>query len=330
MQIIQNRRGFLKGAAAAGAVGLVPQFSSAAEPPPETTTIRIGAPAAGCNGPLVMATELLYEEGFTSVDYNVVPMNPSAPLAEGKTQLDFISWADFLPTVDTGGGIIVLSGIHSGCMELRVKDEIQTIPDLRGKRVGVSELGTTQHMVVSIMAAYVGLDPATDITWVVDSSVSQAELFTAGKVDAFIGFPADPGQPCSAKVGHVLVDTAHDKPWSNYFCCMLGANADFMHSNPVATKRALRAILKGTDICHREPEMVARRMATHGFLHQCVHDVLHHTRYDMWRDHDPEDTLRFFALRLNELGMIKTAPNEAISGHTDWRFLNEVRRELKA
>jgi NitT/TauT family transport system substrate-binding protein len=32
--------------------------------------------------------------------------------------------------------------------------------------------------------------------------------------------------------------------------------------------------------------------------------------YDKWREYDPEDTVRFYALRLHEVGMIKTQPAE--------------------
>jgi len=45
---------------------------------------------------------------------------------------------------------------------------------------------------------------------------------------------------------------------------------------------------------------------------------------------EAEDTLRFYALRLREAGLIKMTPNEIIAGGTDWRFLNELKRELKA
>jgi hypothetical protein len=51
--------------------------------------------------------------------------------------------------------------------------------------------------------------------------------------------------------------------------------------------------------------------------------------YNVWRDYDPEDTLRFYALRLQEAGMIKLTPQKIIAEHTDWRFLNELKRELK-
>jgi len=184
-------------------------------------------------------------------------------------------------------------------------------------------------MLVSILAAYVGLKPASDIAWVVDPSVSQIELFRAGKADAFIGFPPEPGQPCARNVGRLIVNIAHDRPWSNYFCCMAVTNTDFMRKNPVATKRVLRAVLRAADFCSREPEMVADRMAALGLSRECVLMTMNDTRYDLWRDYDPEDTVRFFALWLNELGMIKKSPSEVISGFTDCRYFEEIKRELK-
>ena len=58
--------------------------------------------------------------------------------------------------------------------------------------------------------------------------------------------------------------------------------------------------------------------------------ALNEIRYDVWRDFDPEDTLRFYALRLHEAGLIKSSPQKLIAEHTDWRFLSELKRELKA
>ncbi len=57
--------------------------------------------------------------------------------------------------------------------------------------------------------------------------------------------------------------------------------------------------------------------------------TLNDARYGLWRDYDPADAVRFFTLRLHEAGMIKVAPNEVIAGYTDWRFLNELKREMK-
>ena len=63
--------------------------------------------------------------------------------------------------------IKVLGGLHSGCLELIANDSVHGIMDLRGKRVGVFTLASPQYVFVSLMAAYVGLDPVNDIEWVI-------------------------------------------------------------------------------------------------------------------------------------------------------------------
>ena len=68
------------------------------------------------------------------------------------------------------------------------------------------------------------------------------------------------------KIGHVILKTTEDKPWSQYFCCMAVARRDFVRRYPVATKRALRAILKASDICAREPERAARYLIDKGHV----------------------------------------------------------------
>jgi len=40
--------------------------------------------------------------------------------------------------------------------------------------------------------------------------------------------------------------------------------------------------------------------------------------------------MRFYALRLHEIGMIKPGPQKIIAESTDWRFFNELKRELRA
>jgi NitT/TauT family transport system substrate-binding protein len=99
----------------------------------------------------------------------------------------------------------------------------------------------------------------------------------------------------------------------------------------VATKRVLRAILKAADVCTSEPERAARFLVDKGYTtsydyaRQTMQDVV----YGRWREYDPEDTVRFYALRLQEAGFIKSTPQKLIAQGTDWRFLNELKKELK-
>jgi NitT/TauT family transport system substrate-binding protein len=180
------------------------------------------------------------------------------------------------------------------------------------------------------MTADIGLDPFKDIQWVTDAK--PIEQFIDGKIDAFLGFPPQPQELRARRLGRVIVNSTVDGPWSQYFCCMLAGNREYVQKYPVATKRVLRAILKATDLCASEPARVARQIVDGGFTPRYDHAVqaLSEVPYDKWRDYDAEDTIRFFALRMREVGFIKASPQKIIADGTDWRFLDEVKRELKA
>ena len=86
------------------------------------------------------------------------------------------------------------------------------------------------------------------------------DMFREGKIDAFISFPPGPQELMGRGIGHLLIDTNVDKPWSQYFCCMVSGQSDFIKNNPIATKRALRAILKAIDLVARDPELALREL----------------------------------------------------------------------
>jgi NitT/TauT family transport system substrate-binding protein len=333
LQVIQNRRRFMTGAAAAAGAAsfLVGATDAWAEGPPETTALRLPKTfRALCEAPKNIAGDLLAAEGFAKITFVEVPDHWPA-LVDGR--LDFNT--DFPPPaimeLDAGAPIKVLTGLHSGCLELIANDSIQSITDLKGKKVGVFSRTSAPHVLVTLMAAYVGLDPEKDIEWVESPAKSAMQLFNEGKVDAFLGAPPEPQEQRARKLGHTIVNTTTDRPWSQHFCCMLAAGAQFVERNPVATKRVMRAMLKAADICASQPELVARFSVENNFTDRYDYAVqgLREARYDRWRDFDPEDTLRFYALRMNELGFIKAGPNDIIDTGTDWRFLNELKHELK-
>jgi NitT/TauT family transport system substrate-binding protein len=233
--------------------------------------------------------------------------------------------------------IMPLAGLHAGCFELFAHEPIRTISDLKRRRVGIDVLGGSKHRYLALIAASVGMDPNKEIEWVEGSAgdplgLFPLELFAEKKVDAFLGFPPEPQELRARKIGHVTLNTTTDPPWSQYFCCMVIGNRGFVEKHPVATKRVLRAILKANDICGAQPEKAARQLVERGFTKRYDYalQTLSELPYASWREFDAEDSLRFFALRLHEVGMITSSPNELIAAGTDWRFLNELKRELKA
>jgi NitT/TauT family transport system substrate-binding protein len=324
------RRRFISALAAAGVAGvIVPPRVRAAQAPLETTTIRLGKIPASCDAPIYAAADLLRAEGFTDVRFISTAPGPTRIEALGRGEFDFTMTSALtqINALDTGVPLTIVAGLHAGCYELFARAGVRGITDLKGKRVG---LASVSPALLIMMAAAVGLD-RKEIDWVTDPALRPLDLFADGKIDAFLGFPPEPQQLRARNAGHVIVNTALDRPWSQYFCCMLVGNREFVRNNPVATKRAVRAILKATDLCDSESERVARAIADRGFADR--YDFLLQTLQDnpyKWREYDAEDTIRFWALRLHEAGFIKASPQKIIAEGTDWRFLNELKRELKA
>jgi NitT/TauT family transport system substrate-binding protein len=334
MHIMQSRRDFLATLTAASAAGLIPaQHSLANEAPPEITTVRLPFNSNLCLAPQFVAEELLRAEGFTEIRYVPGTGGLTEPQMAGRGEIDFgITTAAVIPfQLDAGATVTALAGVHSGCYELFAHEPLRTIGDLKGKRVGIQRLTSGGHLYLAIMAAHVGLDPHKDIAWIVPPDGNALELFAEGKVDAFLAFPPEPQELRARGFSRVILSTTLDRPWSQYFCCILYGSGQFVRDHPVATKRVLRAILKAADMCATDPERAAQRLVDGGFTERYDYalQTLTELPYDRWREYDPEDAMRFYALRLHEVGMIQSSPNALLAEGTDWRFLNELKRELK-
>ena len=331
MLITQTRRRFLATVSmAGGAVFLRAPPVPAAEGALETTTVRLLRKPTICGAPQYVAEELLRAEGFTDVRYvDTSTDDLSTAIAQRKVDFALDFPVLFAPGIDAGKPVTVLAGVHVGCFELFAGNDIRTIANLKDKTVGC-EIAPSAFL--RLMVTQVGLDPDKDIRWVTDPSVKPLELFVEGKIDAFLAFPPEPQELRARKIGHVIFSIAVDHPWSQYFCCMLLGDRDYVRKYPVATKRVLRAILKATDLCATEPARVARSLVDGGFTprYDYAFQTLNDIPYNNWREYDAEDTIRFYALRLHEAGMLKSSPQKLIAEGTDWRFLNELKRELKA
>jgi NitT/TauT family transport system substrate-binding protein len=333
-----RRREFLRGLTLAGTAGFIglARRPVAAEPPPETTRLRLHKTPGICIAPQYVAEELLHAEGFTEVQY--VAADPAKltssmyqQLAGGGLDVGMAFVPPFIIQVDAGAPIVLLGGVHVGCYEVFGTDRVRAIRDLKGKAVAVPELGGSHHLFVASMAQYVGLDPHKDIHWVVHPPAEAIPLLADGTIDALVAFPPVPQELRARKIGQSVVSSAVDRPWSQYFCCMVTGNREFVQKHPVATKRALRAILKATDVCALEPDRAAQLIVENGFTprYDYALQTMQEIPYNRWREYDPEDTVRFYALRLHEIGLIKSTPQKIIAQGTDWRFLNELKKELK-
>ena len=304
----------------------------AGEPPPETTRLRLIQSGSICWAPQYVADALLKDEGFTDVQYVKFAAGAiSEGLAAGGADISMNFVGPNIIRVEQGDPIVFLAGAHVGCFELFGGDRVRAIRDLKGKIVAVAWLGGPEHIFLSSMVAYVGLDPGKDINWARFPPSESMRLLGEGLIDAVLAFPPSPQELRAKNIGRVVVNSSIDRPWSQYFCCMITGGREFVRKYPVATKRALRAILKAADLCALEPDRAARVLVDKGYISQYEYALraMKDVPYGKWRVYDPEDTIRFYALRLHEAGMIKSSPQKIIAQSTDWRFLRELKRELK-
>jgi len=330
-----SRREFLSTAAFAGAGALLGWQTDgiAAEPPPETKKLTLWRGDSICQAPQYVAEALFASEGFTDLQYLKGGGGAVAKaVASGEVQITQVFVGPLLMRIDAGDPVVLLGGGHVGCLELFGNDRVRTVRDLKGKTVVLSALESPPHVFLAIVMAHVGLDPRKDLTLVTRPPAEAVRLFEEGKVDAYIASPPAAQELRAKKVGHVIVDSTTDRPWSQYFCCMVVGNREFVRKHPVATKRAMRALLKSADICALEPERAARTLVDKGFTtrYDYALQTMKELPYGKWREYDPEDTVRFYSLRLQEVGMIKSSPQKIISQGTDWRFLREIKKEMKA
>src|SRR5215831_14274184 len=243
-----SRRKFLGGVTLAGTVGLLGLHPRpvAAEPPPETTRLRLVKELSICLAPLYVAEELLRGEGFIEVHYVDLEGGLGTGHMIGARKADFgmDTAPAFIMNMDAGEPLVALGGVHVGCYELFGTNGVRAVRDLKGKTIAINELRDDRHAFVASMLTQIGLDPRKDVRWVEHPAPAAMQLLAEGKIDAWLAFPPFVQALRAQQIGHVVVSSTVDRPWSQYFCCMAATHRDFVQKHPVATKRALRAILK--------------------------------------------------------------------------------------
>ncbi|MDP9275165.1 MAG: ABC transporter substrate-binding protein [Chloroflexota bacterium] len=315
---------------------------SATLPPPEVTTVRFVSPPA-CDPSAALAKEFLLQEGFTDIQYVRVPPSTTGWLTSGAAEFNSGGYGtQIAASVDGGLPLVALAGIHPGCLELFAVPGISTIRDLRGKTIAVNAKNASDvfYGFLSILLVYIGMDPATDVNFIEIGPDFNAlrDAFVDGRSQAFVASGAagaqlrrNPKNP-----GKVILDTTMDKPWSQYYCCQLVANRDWARRYPIATKRVTRAVLRAADLVTKDKARAAHQFVAGGFFsttpaatdEDIMNEAIRDLSYD-WRELDPEETLRFFALRLADAKLVTKTSQQIIAQGSDFAFMRQLRTELK-
>jgi NitT/TauT family transport system substrate-binding protein len=271
-------------------------------------------------------------EGFEQielVDYDVT--NDAMALVRNAVDFATPLATDIAVEADRGAEITLLSGLHVGCVEVFANNSVKSITDLKGARFMTDTPEGDARRFLAAVAAYIGLDPDRDIQWVYRPTSEWKSSFENGEADVLRAFPPMTYDLHESGFGHVIINTTFDDPWRHFYCCMVAARSEFVQNYPVATKRALRAFAKAQQACANDKEVSARRLVELGATERIdyAQRVLDELPYGAWREYDPAASLRFFALRLREAGIIDSSPGALVNRVADTSFWEQLRTELR-
>jgi len=166
----------------------------------------------------------------------------------------------FLKPIEQGLDVKFTGGIHRGCLRVQapVNGKINTVADLRGKRIGVPGMGTPPFIFANRVLGAHGIDPAKEITWRVFPAGELGLALDKGEVDAVADSePIGSLLVAQGKVKNVA-DQAQDAPYKDEYCCAVIVNGKFLAANPKAAAAATRALLKGAKWVEANPAAAAR------------------------------------------------------------------------
>jgi NitT/TauT family transport system substrate-binding protein len=215
-----------------------------------------------------------YEKGFfkdEGVDVELVRTDWSSMrdgLAEGEFQASYSFIMYLLKPIEMGLDLKLTGGIHTGCLRIQAgtKTAIKNVAGLKGKRVGVTHLGSPPFLFTSRVLADRGIDPRTEVEWVTLPASVMSKALNEGKIDALAS--AEPfGTILAAdhKV-HSVCDQATDRPYDDEYCCVVAVNGKFARDNPAQAARVTRALLKGARWVGVNPTAAAKLAVDKGYV----------------------------------------------------------------
>lgn len=226
------------------------------------TKIRVGYIGITCEAPIYTA----YEKGFfkeEGLDVELVRCEWAQykdMLALGRFDVTHHLVMYFLKPLEQGLDVKFTGGIHRGCLRLQapVKGNINTVADLRGKRIGVPGMGTPPFIFASRVLGANGIDVTKDITWRVFPAGELGLALDKGEIDAVADSePIGSLLIAEGKVKNVA-DQAKDVPYKDEYCCAVIVNGKFLAANPNAAAAATRALLKGAKWVEANPVAAAK------------------------------------------------------------------------
>lgn len=281
-----------------------------------------------CQAPIYIAYEKGYlaDEGFDATlvaaddeTRKIGLNNGTYPVVNGDFQ--------FFPSIEQGVNVKVVDGLHEGCIKIVVPkgSSIKTPADLKGKKIGVDQIGGTPYQVASLWLENSGIDAKDnkDVTFVPYSD-GNLEIAAAQKGEIAAAAIWDPFGAVAVKNDgfQVLVDISTDPLFKGHYCCFLYASDKVLNSNPGEVAAILRAYHKAQAWIHDNPaaavDIISAKkyssISDKALATQLLESYNYPSAADQLTDAHVQQDVQYFVGQLNKVGVLKESNPDAFAG----------------
>jgi NitT/TauT family transport system substrate-binding protein len=236
--------------------------SNAPTTPEGRTKLKVVYLGLTCEPPIFVA----YEKGFFTeegLDVELVKSDWDSMrdgLGLGEFQATHHLLMYMMKPIENGLDVKITGGIHTGCLRVQAgkKTGIHALEDIKGKKIGVSVLGSPPHLFASRAMSAKGMHPEKDVEWVTLPADTFGLALDQGKIDAVASAEPVGTLLLSKDKVRTVCDQAATPPYDDEFCCVVTLNGKFARANPSAAAKVTRALLKGAKWVNTNPTAAAK------------------------------------------------------------------------
>ncbi len=232
-----------------------------------TTTLRLALPTSAtsvANADVVVADEMGYfEEEGISVD--ISNLRSGSSVTTGVVGGDFeVGGASIEPVINAfaGGGDIRVIGGYTDRLEVEmvVPEDVQAVEDLRGRPLGIQEIGAFREVMTRMVLESGGLTP-NDVQYVSTNANAYVSALVQGQISSAVLHPEQAIQAQQQDPSlHSLVNLYEVEP--DYFYGAYFVSADWLEQNPEVAQGFVQAITRAHRTMYEDKDAVVPVIAT--------------------------------------------------------------------
>lgn len=250
--------------------------NQASDKPEDPVALKVMYSASLCGIPLHIAKQLQFfeAEGLKEdVNYKYVTSSLSGVemLSSGQADISFGMLSAMLAPLDNGLEAKTVIGIHTGCVQVLAgsKTGIKSVKDLKGKKIGIQQMGSSTHTVIQRALAAEGIGSIAgnmEVEFVVFSKDDLPLALKNGAVDA-IGI-GDPQATILINEGQgvPILNSATDPLLKDEYCCALWVRNEVLQKYPKQVAKVVSAIQKASVWVDQNVDLAAQIQLDNNWL----------------------------------------------------------------